>query len=215
MKPRFNCPTCNSVNFTYTGETEKCCKLCGTKWDDYGNVVHPQPVSRSEAYEDIINEESQLESQTQNNSNMENSQNTQPQAIPSLILSPVQQLNFNIADLKETAMKLEDVIASQERRLMELERELESERRIMELESKQQQNTLTEEAAKQLIEALHDQVMSEIEETFSGEYVDIEIGSYSDSVRLDNIFSFPFIRTPKLSDMGDAFIDAGVKVVSE
>lgn len=211
MKPRFNCPTCNSVNFTYTGETEKCCKLCGTKWDDYGNVVHPQPMSRSEAYEDIVNEESQLESQTQNNSNMENSQNTQSQEIPSLILSPVQQLNFNIADLKETAMKLEDVIASQERRLMELEDELS---RILE-SKQQQQNTLTEEAAKQLIEALHDQVMSEVEETFSGEYVDIEIGSYSDSVRLDNIFSFPFIRTPKLSDMGDAFIDAGVKVVSE
>jgi hypothetical protein len=208
MNPRFNCPTCNSVNFTYTGETEKCCKLCETKWDDYGNVVHPQPISRSEAYEDIINEESQ------SNTIMDNQQ-TQPQAIPSLILSPVQQLNFNIADLNETAMKLEDVIASQERRLMELERELESERRIMELESKHQQNTLTEEAAKQLIEALHDQVMSEVEETFSGEYVDIEIGSYSDSVRLDNIFSFPFIRTPKLSDMGDAFIDAGIKVLNK
>lgn len=104
-------------------------------------------------------------------------------------------------------MKLEDLVASQERRIMELERELES--------KQQQQNTLTEEAAKQLIEALHDQVMSEIEENFSGEYIDIEIGSYSDSVRLDSIFSLPFIRTPKLSDMGDAFIDAGVKVLSE
>ena len=207
MKPRFNCPTCNSVNFTYTGETEKCCKLCGTKWDDYGNVVYSQPLSRNDAYEDIIAEESQLESQTQNTSNMENSQNTQPQATPSLVLSPVQQLNFNIADLNETAMKLEDVIASQERRLMELEAELES--------KKQQQNTLTEEAAKQLIEALHDQVMSEIEENFSGEYVDVEIGSYSDSVRLDSIFSLPFIRTPKISDMGDAFIDAGIKVLPE
>lgn len=207
MKPRFNCPACNSVNFTYTGETEKCCKLCGTKWDDYGNVVYSQPLSRNDVYEDIIAEESQLESQTQNTSNMENSQNTQPQATPSLVLSPVQQLNFNIADLNETAMKLEDVIASQERRLMELEAELES--------KKQQQNTLTEEAAKQLIEALHDQVMSEIEENFSGEYVDVEIGSYSDSVRLDSIFSLPFIRTPKISDMGDAFIDAGIKVLPE
>ena len=207
MKPRFNCPACNSVNFTYTGETEKWCMRCGTKWDDYGNVVYSQPLSRNDVYEDIIAEESQLESQTQNTSNMENSQNTQPQATPSLVLSPVQQLNFNIADLNETAMKLEDVIASQERRLMELEAELES--------KKQQQNTLTEEAAKQLIEALHDQVMSEIEENFSGEYVDVEIGSYSDSVRLDSIFSLPFIRTPKISDMGDAFIDAGIKVLPE
>lgn len=207
MKPRFNCPTCNSVNFTYTGETEKCCKLCGTKWDDYGNVVYSQPLSRSDVYEDIIAEESQLESQTQNTSNMENSQNTQPQAIPSLILSPVQQLNFNIADLNETAMKLEDLVASQERRILELEAELES--------KKQQQNTLTQEAARNLVERLHEQVVSEIEEKYSGEYVDIEIGSYSDSVRLENIFDLPYSRTPSLNDMGDAFIDAGIKVLPE
>ena len=189
MNQRFKCPKCNSVNFTFTGETERCCNLCGTKWDDYGNVVHSQPLSRSEAYEDIINEESQ------------------PQATPSLILSPAQQLNLNIADLNETAMKLEELVASQERRLIELEAELES--------KKQQQNTLTKEAARNLVERLHEQIVDEIEEKYSGEYVDIEIGSYSDSVRLDNIIDLPFMRTPNINDMGDAFIDAGIKVLPE
>ena len=65
MNKRFNCPTCNSVNFTYTGETEKCCRLCETKWDDYGNVVHPQPMSRNEAYEDIIRDEESQDNQPQ------------------------------------------------------------------------------------------------------------------------------------------------------
>jgi hypothetical protein len=202
MNQRFKCPTCNSVNFTFTGETERCCNLCGTKWDDYGNVVHSQPLSRSEAYEDIINEESQ----PQTTSVMDNQQ-TQPQATPSLILSPVQQLNFNIADLNDTAMKLEELVASQERRLIELEAELES--------KKQQQNTLTQQAARNLVERLHEQIVDEIEEKYSGEYVDIEIGSYSDSVRLDNIIDLPFMRTPSINDMGDAFIDAGIKVLPE
>ena len=162
------------------------------------------PLSRSEAYEAIIAEESQ------SYTNMENSQNTQPQATPSLILSPVQQLNFNIADLNETAMKLEDVITEQENIIKQ---QLE---RIAELESKQQQqNTLTEEAAKLLIAILHDQIISEVEESFSGEFIDIEIGSYSDSIRLDSVFDLPFIRTPRLSDLADAFVDAGVNVISE
>lgn len=155
------------------------------------------PLSRSEAYEAIIAEESQ------SYTNMENSQNTQPQATPSPSLSPVQQLNFNIADLKETAMKLQDLVESQERRIIELE------------SKQQQQNTLTEEAAKLLIAILHDQIISEVEESFSGEYIDIEIGSYSDSIRLDSVFELPFIRTPRLSDLADAFVDAKVNVVSE
>lgn len=134
-------------------------------------------------------------------------QQTQPQATPSIVLSPVQQLNFNIADLNDTAMKLEDLVASQERRLIELEAELEA--------KKQQQNTLTQQAARNLVERLHEQVVDEIEEKFKGEYVDIEIGSYSDSVRLGNIIDLPSIRTPKVSDMGDAFIDAGIKVLPE
>jgi len=200
MNPRFNCPTCNSVNFTYTGETEKCCKLCETKWDDYGNVVHPQPISRSEAYEDIINEESQ------SNTIMDNQQ-TQPQAIPSLILSPVQQLNFNIADLNETAMKLEDLIASQERRLIELERELES--------KQQQQNTLTQESARKLLARLHEMLVDYAEEEYNQKWVDIEFGNYSDSVRLNQVQDFPYLRQPDLNDLTDAFYDAGIKVLNE
>lgn len=206
MKPRFNCPTCNSVNFTYTGETEKCCRLCETKWDDYGNVVHPQPVSRSEAYEDIINEESQLESQPQTTSVMDNQQ-TQPQAIPSLILSPVQQLNFNIADLNETAMKLEDLVASQERRLIELERELES--------KQQQQNTLSRESARKLLARLHEMLVDYAEEEYNQRWVDIEFGNYSDSVRLNQVQDFPYLRQPDLNDLTDAFYDAGIKVLDE
>jgi len=189
MNPRFKCPTCNSVNFTFTGETERCCNLCGTKWDDYGNVVHSQPLSRSEAYEDIINEESQ------------------PQATPSLVLSPVQRLNLNIADLNETAMKLEELVASQERRLIELEAELES--------KKQQQNTLTQQAARNLVERLHEQVVSEVEEKFKGEYVNIEIGGYSEQVESLWIIDLPSMRIPSINDMGDAFIDAGIKVLPE
>lgn len=204
MKPRFNCPTCNSVNFTYTGETERCCKLCETKWDDYGNVVHPQPISRSEAYEDIINEESQ------SNTIMDNQQ-TQPQAIPSLILSPVQQLNFNIADLNETAMKLEDVIASQERRLMELEDELS---RIIE-SKQQQQNTLSRESARKLLARLHEMLVDYAEEEYNQKWVDIEFGNYSDSVRLNQVQDFPCLRQPDLNDLTDAFYDAGIKVLDE
>jgi hypothetical protein len=62
---RFNCPTCNSRNYTFTGETEKTCKLCGTKWDDFGNVVYSHPVSRSEAYEDLIRDEESQDNQSQ------------------------------------------------------------------------------------------------------------------------------------------------------
>ena len=204
MKPRFNCPTCNSVNFTYTGETERCCKLCETKWDDYGNVVHPQPISRSEAYEDIINEESQ------SNTIMDNQQ-TQPQAIPSLILSPVQQLNVKIADLNETAMKLEDVIASQERRLMELEDELS---RIIE-SKQQQQNTLSRESARKLLARLHEMLVDYAEEEYNQKWVDIEFGNYSDSVRLNQVQDFPCLRQPDLNDLTDAFYDAGIKVLDE
>lgn len=200
MDKRLNCPTCNSVNFTYTGETEKCCKLCGTKWDDYGNVVHPQPISRSEAYEDIINEESQ----SQTTSIMDNQQ-TQPQAIPSLILSPVQQLNFNIADLNETAMKIEDLIATQERRILELEDKL----------KQQQQNALSQESARKLLARLHEMLVDYAEEEYNQKWVDIEFGNYSDSVRLNQVQDFPYLRQPDLNDLTDAFYDAGIKVLDE
>lgn len=206
MNKRFNCPTCNSVNFTYTGETERCCKLCGTKWDDYGNVVHPQPISRSEAYEDIINEESQLESQSQTTSIMDNQQ-TQPQAIPSLILSPVQQLNFNIADLNETAMKVEDLVASQERRLLELEDKLK--------QQQQQQNTLSRDSAQKLLARLHEMLVDYAEEEYNQRWVDIAFGDYSDSVRLNQVQEFPYLRQPDLNDLTDAFYDAGIKVLDE
>ena len=73
---RFNCPTCNSGNFTYTGETEKVCKLCGTKWDDFGNVVYSHPVSRSEAYEDLIRDEESQDNQSQVQSQVQSQ--TQP-----------------------------------------------------------------------------------------------------------------------------------------
>lgn len=201
MNKRLNCPTCNSVNFTID-ETEKCCKLCGTKWNDWGAIVHPAPLSRSEAYEDIINEESQ----SQTTSIMDNQQ-TQPQAIPSLILSPVQQLNFNIADLNETAMKLEDLVASQERRLLELERELES--------KQQQQNTLSEDAARKLLARLHEMLVDYAEEEYNQQWVDIAFGDYSDSVRLNQVKDFPYLRQPDLNELSDAFYDAGIKVLDE
>lgn len=197
MSKRINCPTCNSMTFTYTGETEKNCKLCGTKWDDYGNVVHSQPMSRNDAYEAIIAEESQFESQT--TSNMENQQ-TQPQAATSPTLSLIQQLKF----------KLEDVVKEQENII---NKQLE---RIAELEQpQQQQNTLTEDAAKKLLDYLHERIIDEIEDRMGGEYVEISIGGYSESIGMDDICGLPYISTPQLKEIGDAFIDAGIKVLSE
>ena len=196
MNPRMNCPTCNSTSFSYTGETEKTCNRCGTAWDDYGNVAYNQPMSRSDAYEAIIAEESQ------SYTNMDNQQ-TQPQATLSHILSPVHQLHFNIADLNETAMKLEDVIASQERRIMELE------------SKQQQQNTLSQESARKLLARLHEMLVDYAEEEYNQKWVDIAFGDYSDSVRLNQVQEFPYLRQPNLNDLTDAFYDAGIKVLDE
>lgn len=177
MNKQLNCPKCNSVNFTYTGETEKCCKLCGTKWDDYGNVVYNQPMSRNDVYEAIIAEESQLESQTQNNSNMENTQET-PNA--NSLRSKLDSIRSLIDQASQTLNNLENIIQEQKRK-------------IEELESKSSSNVISRSFVQDIVDIVDGLASSQVEREFRDNYVSIQFGDYTDEIRLDNVMDAPSI----------------------
>ena len=139
--------------------------------------MNETPLSRSEAYEAIIAEESQLESQTQTTTNMENTQET-------LSANSLRSKLDNIKSLADESSRilhhLENIIHEQKRK-------------IEELESKSSSNVISRSFVQDIVEIVDGLASSQVEREFKGNYVSVQFGDYTDEIRLDNVMDAPSI----------------------
>lgn len=140
-------------------------------------MINETPLSRSEAYEAIIAEESQLESQTQTTTNMENTQETQNSDSVVTRLEAIRSLASQATDMIN---HLENIIHNQKLK-------------IAELESKPNNNVISRKAIREIVEIIDGLASSQVESELEDQYISIQFGDYSDDIKLSSIVNAPSI----------------------